>query len=215
MINQILDSLFGPSSKAALLTALETAINGSLQYAPATRNHIQQMAGKTIELDLEAPAFKTFIVMEASGLRLQQYSEETSHLVIRGGPASVWKVLNSKAANPLMGSGLEVQGDIGLLQHLGDITKNLDFDWEAPIVDTLGPVLGHQLANILRVKLEWLKHAKDRAPEVVKDFIIEESQLVAHPEAVADFYKSIRDVRMQTDRLEARIQQLSSTVSSR
>ncbi len=216
--NSFFEGLFGPSATAALLSALEAAINSALRYDPGTLSRINAMQGKVIDVQLDTPALNLYLViLESQGkalVQLQQYFESESDLTLKGGPASIWHVLTSNDANPLLGSGLEVRGEVGLLQQLSDIAKHLDIDWEAPLVNTLGPVIGHQVAKLVKIKLDWLEHAAKRAPQVAKDFMKEESEIFAHPEAVKAFYKAVRDTKMDTERLEARITRLSQHISS-
>ncbi len=213
MIATLKERLLGASATAALLGALETAINSALRYDPSTLARIKAMQGKVIGVQLDSPAIHLYILMLESGVQLQQYFEDKSDLTLKGGPASIWHVLTSSDTNPLLGSGLEVRGEVGLLQQLSDIAKHLDIDWEAPLVNTLGPVVGHQLAKLIKIKLDWLQHAAQRAPQVVKDFAREESDIFAHPEAVKSFYKTVRDTKINTERLEARITRLSQQMS--
>lgn len=206
-----LKGLLGPTALSALLGAVEAALNHSLRYDGLSRRRLAELQGRVIAIRLDQPQLSVYLVPcndPRQCLQLRQVWEGEVDLSLSGGPAAVWNVLTSSSGNPLLGSGLEVRGDIGLLQHLGDLAKGADIDWEAPLVEKLGPVLGHQLARLLRRKFSWLQHARQRIPQVIKEFLLEESGATPHREESEHFYRGVSELQLHTERLEARIRQL-------
>ena len=58
-------------------------------------------------------------------------------------------------AATLINSGIELEGSSTKLITLQQIVSKMDVDWEAPLVDALGDVMGHQLAQALRAMFRW------------------------------------------------------------
>ena len=58
-------------------------------------------------------------------------------------------------AATLINSGIELQGSSHSLIALQQVISRMDIDWEAPLVDLLGDVIGHQMAEGLRSVFRW------------------------------------------------------------
>ncbi len=86
----------------------------------------------------------------AQGIRLTGIHLGPVTTSIKGRAADFTELATSSDPTAtLINGGLELEGDSAPLLELQHILAALDMDWEAPLVDTLGDVAGHQLAQLL------------------------------------------------------------------
>ena len=88
------------------------------------------------------------------------------------------------------------------------IWASLDMDWEAPLVDTLGDVAGHQLAQILRATIGWGSQASSSLSRQLGEFIHEEARLTPPRLELEDFYRDVQDLGQRVERLQSRTERL-------
>ena len=81
-------------------------------------------------------------------------------------------------------------------------------DWEAPLVDALGDVAGHQLAQLLRHAFAWGKQASTSLTRQLEEFIHEEARLSPPRLEVEDFYRDVQELGLRVDRLQSRTERL-------
>ena len=178
-----------PSLRTALAAALEAAVNHALRLDPACLRRLAELEGAVLHCQCTRPELDLYLLPGETGLAFRahweaaagqaggQESKQAHETVtrIRGSAADYAALL--KAADPvaeLVNGGLELEGDSAPLLALRAIIKDLDLDWEAPLVDALGDVAGHQLAEALRAAAAWGKQAAAGIARQVDEFMREE-----------------------------------------
>ena len=112
----------------------------------------------------------------------------------------------------LINGGLELEGESAPLIALQKILAGVDIDWEAPLVDTLGDVAGHQLAEVLRQGFSWGRQAANSLSRQLSEFIHEEARLTPPRLELEDFYGDVRELAQRVERLDSRIARLRQRV---
>ncbi|NCZ64301.1 MAG: hypothetical protein EBY62_11040 [Cellvibrionales bacterium] len=92
------------------------------------------------------------------------------------------------------------------------IITTMDLDWEAPLVDTLGDVVGHQVAMVLRGLFRWGKASAVSFKRQLSEFILEEGRLTPPAAELDDFYEQIEQLGLRVDRLQSRVQKLARRI---
>jgi ubiquinone biosynthesis protein UbiJ len=95
---------------------------------------------------------------------------------------------------------------------LQNVLSDLNIDWEAPMVGLLGPIIGHQLANLLRGLTTTSKVAHQSARRQLSEFILEEARLSPPRAELDDFLGSVDDMVLRVDRAESRLKRLKNRV---
>ena len=88
-------------------------------------------------------------------------------------------------------------------------------DWEAPLVDTLGDVVGHQLAQMLRHVFSWGRDASKSLNRQLSEFIHEEARLCPPKLELENFYGDLKVLVQQVDRLQSRTDRLRKRITER
>jgi ubiquinone biosynthesis protein UbiJ len=86
------------------------------------------------------------------------------------------------------------------------VVSELDIDWEAPLVDTLGDVAGHRLAVALRGLFSFGRDAGRSLARQLDEFVHEEARLTPPRAELEDFYSDVQALGLAVDRLGARLE---------
>ena len=203
-----------PAVISGVLSALEVAIARALELAPAASRDLQEMAGTVLAVECTAPQIEVFlIVTPEGGLHLQQYSELDVTTRVRGPAESFFALATAEdPAATLINSKLEIIGNTAPLIALQQIITQMDLDWEAPLVDGLGDVVGHQLAQLLRGLLSWGEQAHSSLRRQLSEYILEEGRLSPPAAELEQFYQGVDSLALRVDRLQSRLKRLARRI---
>ena len=82
------------------------------------------------------------------------------------------------------------------------------------LVDTLGDVAGHQVAQVLRNGFAWSRQAAQSLTRQLEEFIHEEARLSPPRLELEDFYSDVRQLDQRVERLQKRAQRLRDQIKS-
>jgi ubiquinone biosynthesis protein UbiJ len=198
-----------PTLHTAALAGLEAALNRALDLSTHSKSELAQLEDRVFALHCTAPRLDIYLHPGAQGIRLTGNHLGPVTTSIKG-EASDFTAL-ATASDPtatLINGGLELEGDSAPLLELQHILATLDVDWEAPLVDTLGDVAGHQLAQLLRHAFAWGKQASFSLTRQLEEYIHEEARLSPPRLEVEDFYRDLQELGLRVDRLQSRTERL-------
>jgi ubiquinone biosynthesis protein UbiJ len=89
----------------------------------------------------------------------------------------------------------------------------MDIDWEAPLVNVLGDVAGHQLAQLLRGAFSWGQEASQSLRRQLSEFILEEGRLSPPKAELEYFYNEVQNLSLRVERLQSRLTRLAKRIS--
>jgi ubiquinone biosynthesis protein UbiJ len=204
-----------PVLQSAALSSLENLVNKALQLDPATSAKLQDLNGQRFSLELTEPDLNIGIGISGKRLRIlgQHNDEVTTRLSGRWSEFAKVATATDPAA-ALINGDISISGDTGPLLELRKILTELDLDWEQPLADAFGDVAAHQLGKGLRAGQRWLNSTRVNLHRQFREFIVEESQLVPHPCQADDFYSAVDELKVCSERLEAKIRRLQQRIAT-
>lgn len=189
--------------------ALELALNRTLALDPASQAALRRLAGRRVQLQLEAPPLAMELLVEDDGrLRVGPADGGEPDLQLRATLGAVLGQIlpGARGATPV--GRLRISGDAELAQALQRLAKQFDPDIEAAFAGVFGDVLGVQIAKALR---EGLRRGRDEAGRFARDaaeYLVEERRdVVGKPEQDAHF-DAVDALRDDVERLAARVERL-------
>jgi ubiquinone biosynthesis protein UbiJ len=205
-----------PAVITAALMAAEGAINRGLELDPASARDLADLSGTILAIECWAPALEVFAVVEPEGrLHLTSYCEQPCSVRVRGGLSDFLALTTADdPAVTLINSDLEIIGNSAPLIALQTLVGNMQPDWEAPLVEVLGDVAGHQLANLLRQVFSWGQNSSKSLRRQLSEFILEEGRLSPPAAELENFYQEIDSLVLKTDRIESRLKRLAQRLES-
>lgn len=204
-----------PALIAGALAAMETAVNRALALAPASSHELAELAGTVVAIDMTEPDISCHIVVTPTGqLQLRSIWEAAVTTRVRGRLDSfVALAAADDPAATLINSDLEVLGSSAPLLALQQVVTRMDVDWEAPLVNALGDVAGHQLAQALRGSFRWGGQAASSLRRQLSEYILEEGRLSPPAAELEHFYRQIQTLTLHVDRLESRVRRLRQRIT--
>lgn len=198
-----------PTLHTAALAALESAVNRALQLSPGSASALAPLEGCVFALHCTSPAIDVFLEPGSAGIRLMGIYDGPVTTSIRGEASDFTELATSSdPAATLINGNLELAGDSAPLIELQQALAQLDVDWEAPLVETLGDVAGHQVAELLRGAFRWGQQAGSSLSRQLEEFIHEEARLSPPRLELEDFYRDVQELGMRVERLESRARRL-------
>ena len=204
----------------AACVPFEAAINHVLRYDPAALNSLSRQQGRLLCVRIDA-LNPVLIRIVDNGIVLSLAhgnsnepgadSLNSADATLSGSAADFFALARaSDKAHALISSAIDMDGDSEFALSLTRVAQNLDIDWEALITPLTGGLLAHQLGKGLRGLLNWGKSSAPAYRNAVKEYLEDEAQLLAPAPLAAQFADEVDQLRLATDRLEARTLRLAA-----
>ena len=115
----------------------------------------------------------------------------------------------------LINSGIELEGSSASLITLQQVIARMEIDWEAPLVELLGDVAGHQIAEALRRFFRWGEGARASLKRQVSEYLLEEGRLTPPKAELELFYDAVQSVAMRVERAQSQVEKLLAKAAAR
>ena len=185
--------------------ALEQALNRVVALDPDTAEALRGLGGRRIGLALEAPPIALELAV-ADGRLVVGPPKDEPDLGVRAtisGVLSQLPFLRPPGSTPV--GKVRINGDAELARQLQRLAQRFDPDWDEPFTRALGPVLGPQVARVLRDALAGgMKFAQGFSRDAV-DYLVEERRDLVGKAELAAFHDDVDEVRDRVERLAARL----------
>ncbi|GGO65943.1 ubiquinone biosynthesis accessory factor UbiJ [Bowmanella pacifica] len=193
-----------------LAGALELALNKVLALDPRSQLRLAALDGKRMRIKLqELPWPLTFAFSSRIDVLMDEEQQvdcemalslSLSHINEMQDPANISALIQDKK--------LSLNGDMHTAQSFSALMKELDIDWEEHLSRYTGDVFAHESVRLLKNLHQRAKGHFQQLGQIIKDGALQEKQLAAHPLAVEDFSQAVNQLRADTARFEARLNQL-------
>lgn len=204
--------MFDPTILAAASATLETLINKALQYDPATRRALREHTGKSLAIHIRE--LKTTLCFYLGDEVMVTNQGDDATVRLEGSLPALIALALSDSTN-LSDSNVTAMGNTALLADIKQLARNLDIDWEEAVNQWLGDVAGHQLAEGLRRQLGWVNERRKSTQRLLKEFLTEELRATPARAELEMFNSAVDQLYLKTDRLQARVEKLRQSLTSR
>jgi ubiquinone biosynthesis accessory factor UbiJ len=187
------------------------ALNHLLRDADWARARLLPFAGRIIRFDV-SPLVVAFIVESDGRLGPAAHEAEATAVVQLSGPTLarlVW--LRDGSAR----KDVRVTGDTALVSALSSVLNALQWDVEEDLSRVIGDVAAHRLVRMGSAFRAWHTRTATNLVHSLAEYWTEEQPVIAGREAVREFVQGVDALRDDTDRLEKRIERLSSRFTQR
>lgn len=204
--------------KADVNKLISTLLKSYLKLDPESRHRIQSLQGKTLMLEFSIPPkpvqVQLFFTAEKIELKTRDFSP--SDTVIKATPLSFLRAALTSDHKKLFTTGdMIIEGDLDLARSVLELFKTLEIDWEEYLSHWTGDVAAHQIVHTGKKITAFGKRLRKTLIQNTNEYIHEEICLSPSREALQDFYQDVDALRLDTDRLEARIQRLAEKIKVR
>lgn len=195
-------TMSAPPLLAPAAERLAAALRRSPLYAPV-RERLRPFAGKTLRIEV-AGLGMAFAVSDDGDLHVADGASPDLRMDI---PPD--RLLRRAMGDAGAFEGLAFTGDAALAQALAAIARDFYWDWPTALESVLPPPVAAPLGLVAARVQATLREVGERAGELTRDFIHNESGLVT-PGEMSAFLAGVDELREAVDRLQARIDRLQS-----
>ena len=199
------------SISSSVIIVMEEFINHLLRLDPDTLRRLGDLDGKVICLRLAAQAggdpLEFYVLPSEAGLKLLIEHDGMPDVTINGNIPVFARMVFGDAV-PAASSEIQISGDIELGQRFQRIFKEIDIDWEEKASHVVGDVAAHRLGNAARGLRDWGRQTAHTVAQDLTEYLQHESRILARREQLEAFLNAVDVLRVDTDRLEKRIQRL-------
>ena len=198
------------------LSAIETAFNAWLKLDGETLPRFAELGGKIIRFHITGLDLNLYFLPATSGIQvLGSYpNEEQGGIVdatIHGSPIALIRLSTSdNAGEAMLKSDVEIEGDMQVAEKFSTILRDVNIDWEELLSKLVGDIVAHQAGQATRNVTGWLKDTSEAMQQNTAEYLSEESGLAPAEAEINEFVEQVDDIRMDVDRLEARIKLLQN-----
>lgn len=213
------------------LGAVERCIHHIIDLDAITRIQTNQLQGKLLRIVIDSPQLSVDVFFDENRVRLEptvtgqsqtpsifeqrpfdpQYklADATATLHIK----NIIELIKLLFSDPDQVGNIPLQGDYHLLQDLQNIMQQAEPDLAAHLSPWIGPALAHELGKI-RFAPQQVKRSLQSHLFFAEDALKEDSGLFAPRWQMDDLQHATRQLNLELDRLEARLQQLNLQLQS-
>lgn len=207
---------FGPTLKTGAIAALEFIVNRALALDRASRQQLAALSGQVFHLECTRPELDMFLILHNDRVQLAGHWEGEVTAGLSGSGDDYSELLTSRDPGAtLINGAMTVIGDSKALLRLRDIAAHLDIDWEAPLANLFGDVIGHRLGKSLRFGHRLLRDAATSLRRQVHDYVQEESDWFAPRWEVEQFQADVTRVTQRCEILAERIARLQQPLQQK
>ncbi|TCV96248.1 ubiquinone biosynthesis protein UbiJ [Luteibacter rhizovicinus] len=192
--------------------ALEAALNRAVDLDIETRQRLDALDGRSIQVHLRGPELALRIAVEKGRLRVGPAEEGGGNLRVTASPGSLLAMAMRRDEDGVSPGSVDISGDAELARRLERLARQYAPDVEEAFARTFGDVIGVPLARALR---EALAHARTSAAHLTEDgadWLRDEGRVAVAPGEMDGFLDGVDTVRERAERLEARLARLDRTV---
>ena len=197
----------------AIAATVENAINAALRYDPASRKAVSELTD-ILAVEVTSTTLPTAMVFcqgTNHGVSIMSHCELPITTRLTGSPTALMGLFNRP--HSLANSGVELSGDVKLLQRWQAILDNLDIDWQTCLQQYLGDIAGPITAGVIGKAGDWLQHQWQYHQRQLGVYLQEELRVVPAKAEFDDFHQQVDELVLATDRLQARINNILTTLN--
>ena len=188
---------------------LEKAINRYIALDPESKNRIALLQGKVVTLELKGISLTLQMVFTQKSIELKWENFSEADLIIRGTPLNLLHMSIARdKRQQFFAEDVVVEGNMELAQQVLAVFDELEIDWEENFSEWLGDVPAYQTGRLVRGLKKFQQRFNKTFLTNLNEYLHEEVNLFPPVRATQDFFHDIDELRMDVDRLEARIEKL-------
>jgi len=215
-----------------VLSVIETALNAWLKLDGESLCKCEVLEGKIIRLHITGLDLNLFFLPAVSGIQVmanypdsalanEQDNEtdvrfdSTVDATIHGSPMALMRLSTSdNAGASMLESDVEIDGDMRVAEKFSAILKEVDIDWEELLSKLVGDIVAHQAGQFMRSGSDWFSQSIEAMKLNTSEYLSEESKVTPADAEINYYIDQVDDVRMDIDRLEARVKNLQCSIEN-
>ena len=200
------------------LSAIETAINSWLKLDGESLEKLKPLEGKIIRFHITGLELNLYYLPAVSGINVLGNYPETEDggivdATIHGSPMSLIRLSTAEnSGETLLKSDVEIDGDMRVAEKFSAVLREVDIDWEEHLSRLVGDIVAHHAGQFTRSATRWFSDTNEAMKMNSAEYISEEAKLTPADAEVNHYINQVDELRMDVDRLNARIAALKENL---
>jgi len=195
---------------AIFLSLLNKGINTYLNLDPESKPRMQLLQNKVIAIELLPFHFNFQIKFTQEKALVTADELFSADAIIGDTPLQLFGVtLDKENRQQFFSEDIKIEGNAEFAQQVILLFDELEIDWEAHLAKIIGDVPAYHLHQMKKKVMRWLNRTQNTFAQDISEYLHEEIIWFPTQEALQDLFADIDVLRMDVDRIEARIKQLS------
>ncbi len=196
-----------------LANILQTALNRYLDLDPESKKRLHKLQNKIVTIELLGPGLIFQLSFDEDRVQLNWDNFAKPDTYIKGSPLTLLHLSLTKGdRKQFFSDDVSIEGNLDLGQDVIDLFDHLDIDWEEYLSHCIGDVSAHQVGRFVHGLKKFNQRVYETLSQNVNEYIHEEVMLFPPREALQDFFTEVDELRMDVDRMEAKVMQLKNEV---
>jgi ubiquinone biosynthesis protein UbiJ len=190
---------------------IEAGVNRVLALDPESAKRLLKLQDKVLQLDLEGLDISLYLGFDSGNVRVSLDSDSEPDTLIRGTPMALFSMAAPGDVGNwgLPGSNVHISGDANLARDIEKVFSQMEPDWEKPLADLFGDVLGFQFASGLKQGVEAVRTAAVKTADMAGTYFRDDADGLVRPAELKEFNQAVDGLNDAIDRLEARLKNLA------
>lgn len=194
---------------------LTYSLNQYVNLDPEFKATLSQVTGKIVSIKLLPFMLSFQCEFTDGGIVVHADEHLLAQAKISGTPLQLLNALFFKTARrQFFAADVIIEGDVELAKTIVDIFDRLEVDWEEQLSKLFGDVSAHYLSRSVHYAKGQMNQSCDNFVQNIKEYLHEEIAILPAREDMSMLFNDIDDLRMDVDRLAARILNLQQTMHS-
>lgn len=199
--------------KDLLINTIEQSLNAYLQQDPRSKQRLKKLANKSIQITLQPFELSFYCQFSDERIFVSTDTLESISATIEGTPLQLLgAMIDKERRRQFFAEDLQMSGDAELAQAFVDLFDKVHIDWEEHASRLFGDASTHHMSQFASHVRGWFKKTTKHLQVDISDYLHEEKEWFPIREDLQDFFSDIDQLRMDTDRLEARINLINAAL---
>ncbi len=191
------------------LNSLEKLVNTVLSVTSEREQLLAPLDGKIIKVIIEPPGIDIVMSFSAQGIQiLENYTIEADVELKGSAIAFGFMSFKGRPAHALFTGKVSMNGDSAVGSQFQQLFESINIDWQRQLSAIIGKHTAQKIFDLLRKSKDWFAESSDAMQEDVSEYLQEESKILPAQAEAEMFFDDVDQLRVDSDRLEARIKRL-------
>ena len=193
------------------IKTLEKTFNRYLSLDSESPTLLAPLVGKVMGIHIQRPKVAIFFSFNEHDVQLSTEPPETVNTEIYTTLFQLIRLKWSKSSS-LINAQFHIKGDVDTAQRFNELFEKHHIDWEEHLSKIIGDVTAHKMVQLLRKPSGFIKANKEKFSQDVTEYCQEEALLLPSANEVDIFRREVDGLRLQVDRLQAKIALLKNEI---
>ncbi len=192
---------------------LEQAFNRYLALDSESARRISALQNKVVTIELLGISLTVQLVFTKDSIQFKWDHFDKADLIIRGTPLNLLHMRMARDQRQrFFAEDIVIEGNMELAHQVLAIFDDLEIDWEEYLSKWIGDAPAYQSGRLLSRLKKTSQKIRKTFLYNLNEYLHEEINIFPPAEALHYFFHEIDELRMDVDRLEARIKKLKDNL---